>query len=599
MKLSDYVAKFLADTGVSHVFAIAGGASLHLIHSVADTDGIDFICPGHEQGAAMAAEGYARATGDIGVAITTSGPGATNLLTGVCDAFYDSIPMLVVTGQVARFRMKGDSGVRQLGFQETDICDIFEPVTKYVASVIDPTRIRYELEKAIYIAQTGRPGPVLVEIADDVQRESVTPDELQGFEPPAETGSAATGDGVLGEQISATVELLRNAERPVLILGAGIRSAGAEQAARLLVEQLDIPILLTWGVRDMFPSDSPLVVGAFGTHGTRHGNFTVQNSDLVLSIGARIDTRAAGSPHTDFARGARKVVVDIDPSEIGKFERLDLAIDVPVCQDAGIFIQGLLKALNGWRSPNIDAWKSKIDAWKQRYAVQKPDLTTETPVDPYYFVQVVSEESAEGTSFTSDTGNTLAWFMQEFRFKAGQRFHHAFNNTPMGFALPAAIGVSTSNNNQRVVCLAGDGSMHMNVQELATVIRYELPIHVFLINNGGYSMIQQTQDQWLGSEYHASSVAGGLGFPDWTQLARAYGFITHQITGNQQLRETVKEVLNTPGPVFCEVLIPSTERVIPQVAFGRPIEDSEPFLPRDEFRENMIVEPLEVSSQIP
>ena len=586
MKLSDYVAAFLTRQGIRHVFAVSGGASLHLIHSVADAPGLSFVCPMHEQAGAMAADAYARVTENLGAAIATSGPGATNLLTGVCCAYYDSVPVLFITGQVATFRSKADTGVRQIGFQETDTVDVFRPVTKYAARVDRPERIRYELEKACHLARSGRPGPVLVDIPDDVQRAQIDPDSLAGYEPP-EAGVDRTA---LCEAAAQCRQWLAEARRPVMILGWGVRLAGAGELARQLAEQIGLPVAPTWAIADLLESDHPLRIGTFGTHGTRYANFAVQNADLILSIGSRLDTKATGSPPATFAREARKIVVDVDPAELNKFARYGLAIDLPIAADARTFLEEL--TVSPPPKLSIRPWLRQIADWQRRYPICPEAYYREQDVNPYVFVKTLSRECGEGESVFLDTGCTLAWTMQAFDFKRGQRMFHDWNNTAMGWALPASIAASFALPDRRIVCLTGDGSLQMNIQELATLARHKLPIKMFLLNNHGYSMIQQTQDQWLGSRYLASTVAGGLADPDYCAVAKAYGLPTMNLKANAELASGIAEAMRREGPVFCEVEIRPEHRVAPQVKFGRANEDSEPLLPRSEFLENMLVAPL-------
>lgn len=590
MKLSDYVAAFIARQGVRHVFAVSGGASLHLIHSVADTPGLSYICPMHEQAGAMAADAYARVTENLGAAIATSGPGATNLLTGVCCAYYDSVPVLFITGQVSTFRAKADTGVRQIGFQETDTVDVFRPVTKYACRVDRPERIRYELEKACHLAREGRPGPVLIDIPDDVQRANIDPASLSGYTAPAAGSPCAE----LGRLVAQCVQWLGEASRPVVILGWGVRLAGAGELARTIIERLGVPVAPTWAMADLFEADHPLRIGTFGTHGMRHANFAVQNADLILSIGSRLDTKATGSPPATFAREARKIVVDVDANELNKFARYGLSIDLPIAADAREFLQAL-EAHDG-PPPPIDGWLRQIDVWRQRYPICPAEYHREEDVNPYVFVKTLSQACRDAETIVLDTGCTLAWTMQAFDFKRGQRMFHDWNNTAMGWALPASVGASLARGRQPVVCLTGDGSLQMNIQELATIVRHNLPIKIFLLNNHGYSMIQQTQDQWLGSRYHASSVAGGLADPDYLAVARAYGLPTVKIDRNADLSTGIAEAMNAEGPMFCHVEIRPEHRVTPQVKFGRPNEDAEPLLPRGEFFENMLVKPLEASA---
>ncbi|MCX5751947.1 MAG: thiamine pyrophosphate-binding protein [Candidatus Saganbacteria bacterium] len=591
MKLSDYVASFLAKEGIKHVFAISGGASLHLIHSLENTKGIDFICPQHEQAGAMAADGYARVTHNLGAAVATSGPGATNMITGICSAYYDSVPVMYITGQVSTFRLKGDTGVRQVGFQETDIVDVCKPITKYAVQVKDPKKIRYELEKACYLARSGRPGPVLIDIPDNRQREEINPQKLKSFLPQSQKISKVR----LNQQINKCIKLLAKAKRPVLILGWGVRLAGIDKEVQKLIEVLNIPVVPTWAVADVLPFDHPLMVGTFGTHGTRYANFAVQNADIVLAIGTRLDTKATGSPLDTFARGAVKIVVDVDAAELAKFKKFGLKIDLLVHSDAKDFILSFLHRSQSVKQNKIDDWKSIVRKWKEKYPICPREYYASEQVNPYVFVKQLSKSLKEKQSIFVDTGCTLAWMMQAFDFKQDQRIFHDWNNTAMGWALPAAIGASFALPGQDIVCVTGDGSLQMNIQELATVIRHNLPIKIFLINNHGYSMIQQTQDQWLDSKYLASTVEGGLAFPDFLKVAAAYGFKTFNVDKNADLPKVINDVLQLPGPVFCNIEIGSEHRVIPQVKFGRPNEDPEPFLERKEFFENMFIKPLSVS----
>lgn len=592
MKLSDYIADFLAKQGIRHVFAISGGASVHMIDSIAKHPGINYICPQHEQAGAMAADAYSRVTGNIGAAISTSGPGATNMITGVCCAYYDSVPVIYITGQVSTFRLKGDTGVRQMGFQETDTVEMFRPITKYAIRVDDPAKIRYEIEKACYLARSGRPGPVLLDIPDNLQREQINPDELESYIPEP----AIKDLSQLSRQVDRCVQLIGRAKKPVIILGWGIHLAKAEREARELIDQLGFPVAPTWAMLDILPFTHPLFVGGFGSHGTRYGNFTVQNADLVLSIGARLDTRAS-SPLATFAREAKKIVVDIDRNELNKFKVLGMETDMLIHANAGDFLRAINQRIVDISRQDISEWMRQIALWKKRYLICPPEYYEQEEVNPYVFVNALSKESAEGDVIFTDTGCTLAWMMQAFEFKENQRLFHDFNNTAMGYALPASIGACFALDGKPITCVTGDGALQMNLQELATVVRHQLPIKIFLINNCGYSMIQQTQDQWLNSMYYASTVEGGLAFPNFVKVAKAYNFKTVTITYNKELCKKIRKVFTIDGPVFCNVEISPKHRVIPQVKYGRPIEDSEPLLERSEFFQNMTVNPDKASLQ--
>lgn len=589
MKLSDYVASFLADRGIRHAFIISGGASIHLLHSIAEHPGVEHICPHHEQAGAMAADGYARVTGRPGCAIGTSGPGATNMITGIAGAWFDSVPCLFITGQVTTFRMKGDTGVRQLGFQETEIIPMVQPITKYAVQLLDPLRIRYELEKALHIATTGRPGPVVVDIPDDLQRMNIDVGALPGFvhEPQA---LALPAPNVA--DIDRILAMLRGAERPVLVLGWGIRLAGAVDVVRELVDRLGIPVLTSWGARDILEAGHPLAAGTFGTHGARTGNFTIQNADLVITLGARLSTRETGSPLESWAREARTVVVDIDQAELNKFPRFGKPLDLAICADAGMFAKALLARANDFAIPDLAAWRARIVSWAGRYPICPPDAGADTEINPYLFVDLLSDVVPPGEHLFIDTGCSVAWMMQGFRNRGGQRLFHDFNNTAMGWALPAAIGGCFALDRAPVTCVSGDGSLMMNLQELATIQRHRLPVRLLVVNNGGYSMVQQTQEQWLGGEHVGTSYEGGLAFPDFTTIAAAFGLPHVVIDKNADLAARLAEAFAVKGPVLVDVRVPASRRVTPQSRFGYPIEDSEPLLPREEFLANMIVKPM-------
>ena len=591
MKLSDYIVRFLVDQGLKHAFVITGGASVHMIDSLARNPEIDYVCAQHEQASAMMADAYSRISGNLGVAISTSGPGATNMITGACCAYYDSVPVLYLTGQVATFRLKGERGIRQLGFQETDTVDMFKPITKYAVMVRDSKMIRYELEKAVHIAKSGRPGPVVVDIPDDLQREDIDPDSLRSYSPEIEI----LNDIAMDEKISECIRLINQSKRPVIVLGWGIRLSGSEKEALQFIEALGFPVLLSFAMRDFLESNSPLVVGSFGSHGTRYGNFTVQNSDLVIVVGSRLDSRKSGSPPKDFAREAKKIVVDIDQSELSKFKDIEINVDLLLQADCRDFFQAMNQRLGEISSQDIVPWKKQIDEWKNKFPICRSEYFESESPDPYVFVKTLSEVLEEGDIIISDTGCGLVWAAQAFEFKKDQRLIHAFNYTPMGYALPASIGACLAKQGKRVICLSGDGGLQMNIQELATVIRHQLPIKILLVNNKGYSMIGQTQDQWLDSKYEASDVEHGLAFPDFEKLAEVYGFRTVGIQHNKDMLGKLRETVSGQDPAFCNIEISFDRKVIPQVKYGRPLEDGDPLLPRKIFFENMIVKPADIS----
>jgi len=587
MKLSDYVAHFLAEQGIKHVFLITGSAAVHLIDSIAKNPDIDYVCTQHEQAAAMAAEAYSRITENLGAALSTSGPGATNLITGVCCAYFDSIPAIFITGQVPRSQMKRGYAVRQLGFQETDVVSMFESTTKYAVLVDDPQSIKYELEKATYLARTGRPGPVLLDIPDDVQRAEINPDELKSFVP-----EEAPGLNKPGWDIKRVLELIAESKRPVVIFGGGIKSSKAQAKAVAFAEKLGFPVALTWAAMDILPYNHPLVVGGFGVSSVRWGNFAVQNSDLILTIGTRLDTHEAGDKLKTFAREAKKIVLDIDKGELDKYKGRGMNVDIMINADAGDFFDQINDKLDGISQQDITGWTEKIKEWKNKYPVCPPQyFEQKEKVNPYVFMDCLSEASSEGDVIITDAGATLTWTMQAYKVKKNQKLFSAFNHSPMGYALPASIGAHYADGKNTVICIIGDGGIQMNIQELATIARHKLPIKIFLIDNRGYAIIRQTQETWLDSRYEASSLEGGLALPDFINIARAYGIGTEVIDNHAELRGKLSKILASHDAVLCTVNLRPDEKITPKLAFGRPIEELTPPLDRKEFLENMLIEP--------
>ncbi len=591
MKLSDYVIKFIEEQGIKHIFLITGGAAAHLVDSIGKNSNVGYICTQHEQAAAMAADGYSRVSENLGAAIATSGPGATNLITGICCSYFDSIPTLFITGQVATFRLRRDLKVRQLGFQEADTVEIVKPITKYASLLKDPKMIKYELEKAVYIAKSGRPGPVLIDIPDNLQREEINPGEIPSFIPRNENFEARR----LEAKIDDVIKLIKTAKRPVIVLGAGVTLSKSRDKAREFVELLKFPVLLTWAVTDLFPSDHPLLVGGFGLNGSRFGNFTIQNSDLILSIGSRLDTHATGTPVNSFGRAAKKIVVDLQQEELYKFKKWGMNIDIPIKADVKYFLKIICEKIRGIQIQDISEWFKRINYWKMKYPICLPKYYKQkNKVNPYVFIKKLSKELKEGEIIITDTGESMAQTMNALEIKKGQKLFTAFNNTPMGYALAASIGACFANKRKRVICITGDGGMQINLQELATIAKHKLPIKIFLFNNHGYNMIKQTQNQWLNSNYHASSEEKGFASPDFVKVAKAYGIKAQTIKNNDKIEKRLKKVLNFKGAFLCNLEIePKPNFLITK--FGRPIEDISPLLDRKEFTQNMIIPPLNIS----
>lgn len=587
MKLSDYIADFLVKEGITHTFGITGGSIVHVLDSISRNPELKHIPTAHEQAAAMAADAYSRLTGNFGVAITTSGPGATNLITGTCCSYFDSIPVLCLTGQEVRAQLKKDFQVRQIGFQETDVVSLFKSITKHAKLADDPERIKYDLEEAVYIAKSGRPGPVLLDIPDDIQRCEVEPLKLQSYTPERKIINKQD----LEKKVDYAVEILKNSERPVIILGNGVKLGKAEEKAKTLVERLKIPVALTWAARDIFSYDHPLIIENFGVSAGRSGNFAVQNSDFILAFGTRLDTHETGTRIPTFAREAKKVVVDIDKGELDKYEKRGMKVDLAINYDVNDFLDIILE--KEIKTRNYSSWINRVNEWKIKYPICKPEYFEQRDkINPYVFMDFLSRESKEGDIIITDAGANLTWTMQGFRAKQGQKIFSAFNHSPMGYSLPASMGAYFATG-KPITCITGDGSIQMNIQEFSTIRKHNLPIKIFLINNNGYGIIQQTQDTWLNSRYFASNPDTGVAFPDFIKVSEAYGIPARNIANHKNLKEIIREVLDYNGPILCNIEVEQHEKITPKLEFGKPIEELSPLLDRETLSNEMIIKPYE------
>jgi len=598
IKLSDYVARFIADLGVNHVFMVTGGGAMHLNDSVGACGGLAFVCNLHEQAASMAAETYGKLSG-LGVAVVTTGPGGTNAITGVAGAFLDSTPMVIVSGQVKRADLKRDSGVRQLGVQEVDIVSIVAPITKYAVTVMDPSSIRFHLEKAAFLARSGRPGPVWIDIPLDVQGATIDESTLAGFEAELPVPLADHREA-LASDVRETIESLRQAERPVLLVGNGVRLAGAQSELVRLVERLGVPVLKTWLAHDMIPDDHPLSVGRPGPVAPRGSNFALQNSDWMLSIGARLDLVVTGYAPEKFARCARKIMVDIDPAEL---DRLRPNVTRALRYDAREFISEMLAQLEDSAPRAHEWWLTRCRDWNARYPVVLPEYRAlPTHVSTYVLAEALSEATMEGEVVVSgSSGAGIEIFLLAYQTKARQRVLLTTALGAMGYGLPAAIGACLASGGERTVLVDGDGGMQLNIQELETIARLQLPIKIFVLNNAGYASIRTSQARYFG-RLAGADASSGVTLPDIKRVAEAYGVASTAIVNQVDLVSNVRRVLQMPGPVLCEVLSPPEEPRAPSLSsmrrpdgsmVSRPLEDLWPFLDRDEFRANMIVPPLD------
>lgn len=595
IKVSDYIISFIANIGVKHIFMLSGGGAMHLLDSIGRNKDIKYICTLHEQAAAIAAEGYARLTNNLGVALVTSGPGGTNTITGVIGAWLDSIPVLIISGQVkTETTIINNPELRQLGDQEINIVDIVEPVTKYAVMITNKNEIKYHLQKAVYLAKSGRPGPVWLDIPLDVQ-EAYIDDESNLNE--YDYSDKITG---LNSESKVVIGLLKKSERPVIIAGNGIKLSNAVKEFRSLVEKLKVPVIGTFAGYDIVPSTSKYYFGRYGTVGQRAGNFVVQNADLILAIGARMNIRAISYNYKSFAREAVKIVVDIDPAELKKST---LKVDIPIQQDAKTFITDLAQQNKNYNIGSKENWLKKCLEYKAKY----PNITSERKnvknfVDSYYFFRKLSDLAKDKAIFVFGNGTACVSSYQSLNTKSKQRVIVNSGCAAMGYDLPAAIGACFANKKREVICVTGDGSIQMNIQEFQTVVYHKLPIKIFVLDNQGYISIRNTQNAFFDGFFVGSDKGSGVSLPDMRDIAKAYGIKTSIIRNHAELESKIKEVLSYPETILCVVKLDPEEKMYPKVAsekkedgtmVSKSLEDMYPFLDRDEFKKNMIINSLE------
>ncbi len=603
MKLSDYIAGQLADWGVRHIFLVTGGGAMHLHDSIGHEPRIQYVCNHHEQASAMAAEAYARVSGLPGVVNVTTGPGGINALNGVFGAWTDSIPMLVISGQVKRetcMRAQNITGLRQLGDQEADIVAMVANITKYAVLIDDPLTIRYHLERAWYLAQQGRPGPCWLDIPVDVQAAVIDPASLRGYDPAGDTLATNNGSGADSSKLSSAcrdvLQRIRNAKRPVILAGTGVRAAHAVAEFDELFHRLGVPVTTAW-THDLIASDDPLFCGRQGTIGDRAGNFTVQNADVLLILGSRLNIRQTSYNWKSFAPQAFKIQVDIDAAE---FHKPTVQPDLAIHCDLKRFLQELL-----WQSdaenyrPGAHApWLAWCRERVQRYpAVQDRQRQTGPPLNPYYFIEQLSARLGDDDVVVCGNASSCIVPFQAMRLQKGQRLFSNSGSASMGYDLPAAIGAAFARPGKRVICLAGDGSIQMNIQELQTVVHHGLPLKIFVLNNSGYLSMRMTQSGFF-RRLTGESAATGASLPDMVKVACAYGIPSIRIDRQSQL-EQIDRALATDGPALIDVVLDRNQEFEPrsrarQLPDGRIVspnlEDMYPFLDETELMDNVIHE---------
>ena len=596
MNLSDYVLKFLASKKIKNVFLITGGAISFMVDSFSRVKSIKYTCVAHEQAAAMMADSYSRLGPNLSCTMVTSGPGATNLITGIACSWFDSIPAIHITGQVNSYEkqgaQKGTKNSRQIGFQETDIVSITKPITKFSYQLKNPNEIRYILEKACFLAQSGRPGPVVIDIPMNFQKVKINEKNLKKFKYPKKQVNKI----LLKKKIKKIFYSLKKSTRPVILLGGGIKISKSQKSIDNLIKKFDIPIVTTWSGVDVIDHNLKKYIGNVGVYGSRAANFAVQNSDFLLCLGTRLDTRITGGVPSTFARNAKIISVDIDKNELSKKRGLKLYLKVNNCLSD--FFRVFDQNLKNFKYKNND-WLNKCTEWKEKYPIVKREYYSQNKfVNPYVFMEKLSEILNKKDVVIADDGGHLTWAVQSFKVKSGQKLFSAFGNSPMGYAFPASIGASIALDKGRIICIDGDGSIQMNIQELQTVVFNKLPIKIIILNNNGYGIIKQFQELYLNKRYEATTAKTGVVNPDFKKVSKAYGINYTLISNHNNLKNILSKPLKSNKPEFIEVLIKPNQKIVPKLQFGNPIEDLSPLLPRDEFNKNMYIEAIKKNKKI-
>lgn len=590
MKTSDYIASFLARQNAKHIFTISGAGNVHILDSLARHPDLIYVCPHHEQAGVMASLAYTRISGRPGIMVTTAGPGSVNAITGVLDAWADSIPCIIISGQEKSTYATPENPLRMWGVQGANLPEIVRTITKYAATVLDPKSIRFHLEKAFYRANEGRPGPVWIDVPMDVQASTIDPSALAGFTP------EKTPEPDITPQISTLIQWLRQSKRPVCLIGHGIRLAGAQGRISELLEKLEIPYLTSWNGADLLANEHPLHFGHAGTYGQRCANFVIQNCDLLLTIGTRLAIPQIGYEFGEFARAAKKIMVDVDPTELNKFGQ---GIDLCILSDAGKFLALFIRQLGNSALSAPQEWVTRCQKWKREFPLVDPSIHEQKrgTINSYRFINHLSTYFRPDEVIVTDMGTALTCTHQAIVLRDQQRLVTSTGLGEMGFGLPGAIGACFANGTRPVILIIGDGSLMMNMQELQTVVHHKLPIKMFLYENDAYLTIKHTQTGLFG-RFTGSGRASGVSCPDFTRVATAFGIPSFRLSEWDTVDTVIKQVLAVEGPVLCEVALDPMQPLVPKLSFtiqedgtlvSPPLEDLYPFLPRSVLKEQMII----------
>lgn len=593
IRLADYIADKLVEHGINHLFTVTGGGAMHLNDAFGNHQKLKCIYNHHEQACSIAAEGYYKASGKMPAVCVTTGPGGTNSLTGVLGAWLDFIPMLIISGQVKRectIRALPELNLRQFGDQEFNIVDCVSSMTKYAIMVEDPLDISYHIEKALYIAKTGKPGPVWIDIPLDIQAAIIDTDKLKQYNPIEDNDLIPPT--INDEMIKIVINKIQESSKPAIIVGGGIRLGNAKTEFDQFVKQINIPIMTAWNSHDLITDDNPLYAGRPGTIGTRGGNFVFQNCDLLLVIGCRMSLRQIGYVWDKLAPKAFKIMIDIDKNELMK---RSFKVDLQIHGDCRDFLQKMITSDYRKESYEHECWKVWCKNINNKYS-SLYDIVKTQKLNPYVFIDTLFEILPEDQLSIVSNGSACVIPFQTAKIKKGQRLFANGGCASMGYGLPAAIGGCISWGCKKTICIEGDGSIQMNIQELQTISYNKLPIVIFLINNNGYHSIRQTQSNFFKSRFAGVDVSSGLGFPDFGVIAKGYGLMYEKIDSELHMKETILKVLSTDSPILCEVVVDQNQGFVPKSSskilpdgkmLSAPLEDMFPFLSENEMNANI------------
>ena len=596
IKLSDYVAQKMVENGIRHVFMVPGGLAMHLNDSFAKCKGLNCILNHHEQACAMAAEAYGRINDNMAAVCTTAGPAATNAITGVLGAFQESIPMFVVTGQSRLATMACESGLklRSRGIQECNICEMVGPITKYCELVKDPLKIRYCLEKAFYLAVSGRPGPCWIDIPMDIQGRMIDESALEGFDPIKE--GYEENRSISQEMLDTIISKIRDAKRPVIFAGNGIRIGKAHREFMEFVNKTRIPVVDGMSSVDAIATDNEFYIGRGGTTGTRAGNLAIQNADLLISFGSRLNYNQTGFDTESWARGAYKIINDIDGDEVKK-DSINADLEV-VCDVKELLVQ-LNSRISSEKTGDFTKWANICRQWKEKYPIVTDDQKNKEKANIYAFVNMLTEKLPADINIVVSVGQSRVIGSQAAQIKEGQRFISNATTASMGYGLPALVGACIANNRHKTILITGEGSIQMNLQELQTIVHHQFPVVIFVINNGGYHTVKQTQKNYFNSNFIGiGPESDDISFPEMSKISGAYGIIYYSAKKNSELADMIKNALEHDSPVMAEVFVDPEQTTVPKASSKRletgemvsaPLEDMAPFLSREELKQNMFI----------